>query len=241
MNQDAQKSSGPPPEFIKGLFDSISETYDTANDVITFGMARSWRKRLVRWSGAKEGYRVLDCATGTGDLAIEFKKAVGASGRVIGSDFSEGMLLRAPDKAKKAGVSVEFEIADATQLPYQDSQFDITSIAYGIRNVNDPLKALQEMARVTKPGGCVMILETGEIDTPVLRECIGIYFRHIVPRLGGWVSGNRSAYEYLQGSSQKFPSGREFKKLMKDTDRFSKIACRKIMGGASYLYKGTVR
>lgn len=240
MKTDAENNAGPQPEFIKGLFNSISETYDTANDVITFGMARSWRKQLVRWSGARPGQSVLDCATGTGDLAIEFKKAVGNKGTVIGSDFSEGMLLKAPAKAEKAGAEVCFELGDATQLPYADASFDVTSIAYGIRNVSNPILALTEMARVTKSGGCVMILETGEIETPVLKECIGVYFRHVVPRLGGWVSGNRGAYEYLQGSSQKFPSGPEFIALMEKTGRFSSIKCRKIMGGASYLYKGTV-
>lgn len=231
--------TGPQPEYVKNLFTSIASTYDKANDVITFGMARDWRRRLVDLSGAKPGDSVLDCATGTGDLAIDFKKVV-ADGEVIGSDFCEEMLKTAPDKALREGVDVKFEVADAMALPYPSKRFDITSIAYGIRNVQSPEVALSEMARVTKPGGCVMVLETGETKVPLLRSAIGIYFKHIVPRLGGWVSGKRSAYEYLQKSSQSFPSGQNFLNLMTHTGKFSKVECYSIMGGASFIYKGIV-
>ncbi len=229
------------PESIKGLFDSISNTYDTANDVMTLGMARNWRKQLVDWSEASEGHRVLDCATGTGDLAIEFKKAVGETGTVIGTDFCQGMLDKAPSKAKKEKVDVIFELADCMNLDYPEDEFDVTSIAYGVRNVANPKKAISEMARVTQPEGHVMILETGETETPLVKSFVNLYMKHIVPRLGGLVSGNRSAYEYLQDSSQKFPSGEDFVKLMESTGAFEKVEYRRIMGGASYIYKGTVK
>lgn len=232
---------GPEPKYIKDLFSSISNSYDTANDVITLGLAKSWRRQLVDWSGATEGHRVLDCATGTGDLAIDFKKAVGETGSVIGSDFCQGMLDKAPAKAKKEKVKITFELGDVLNLDYPDDEFDITSIAYGVRNVKDPLKALQEMARVTHEDGVVMILETGETETPVIKRFIGIYFKYIVPRLGGIVSGNRQAYEYLQGSSSKFPSGEDFLALMRESNSFSKVEYKKIMGGASYIYKGIVK
>jgi demethylmenaquinone methyltransferase / 2-methoxy-6-polyprenyl-1,4-benzoquinol methylase len=233
MNQNL---SGPQPEFIKDLFGSISGSYDKANDVITLGLARTWRKNLVEWSQASEGNRVLDCATGTGDLAIEFKKAVGQTGKVIGIDFCAGMLESAPSKAQKERLDVLFELGDVTALNYPSQEFDITSIAYGIRNVVDPVLALQEMARVTKPDGHVMILETGETETPVVRRLVDFYFEHVVPRLGGWVSGRREAYEYLQDSSRKFPSGEDFVELLRSTDRFSNVEYRRLMGGASYIY-----
>lgn len=232
---------GPEPEFIKELFSSISGSYDKANDVITLGLARGWRKNLVDWSGASEGLRVLDCATGTGDLAIEFKKYVGQTGKVIGSDFCADMLKVAPGKAKRDNVDVIFELGDVTALNYPSDEFDITSIAYGIRNVVDPVKALCEMARVTKPGGYVMILETGETETPVIKKMVNFYFEHVVPKLGGWVSGKRDAYEYLQNSSRSFPSGEDFMELMEATDAYSNIEYRKLMGGASYIYRGTVK
>lgn len=180
--------SGPNPTDVQKLFSSISKTYDKANDVITFGMARTWRKKLVELSGAQRGDSVLDCATGTGDLALEFKKTLGPTSRVIGTDFCQSMLDLAPAKAKKMGLDVKFTWADATDLPFETSEFDVTSIAYGIRNVEDRHKALCEMARATKPGGRVMILETGDTQVPVLKGAIQLYFKHLVPRLGGWVS-----------------------------------------------------
>lgn len=231
---------GPEPEYIKNLFGEISGTYDKANDVITMGIARGWRKTLVNWSNASEGMRILDCATGTGDLAIEFKKAVGETGSVIGSDFCQGMLDKAPAKAKQAKADVLFELGDAMDLNYPDDEFDITSISYGVRNVADPVVALKEMARVTESNGYVMILETGETETPLLKSVVNLYFKYLVPRLGGLVSGNRGAYEYLQNSSSHFPSGEEFMGLMKSTGVFSDVQYKKLMGGASYIYKGTV-
>ncbi|MCB0406945.1 MAG: bifunctional demethylmenaquinone methyltransferase/2-methoxy-6-polyprenyl-1,4-benzoquinol methylase UbiE [Bdellovibrionales bacterium] len=232
--------SGPPAEDIQSLFQSISSGYDTANDVMTGGMARLWRKKLVQRSQAQPGDAILDCATGTGDLAIEFAKVVGSQGEVIGSDFCQGMLDKAPAKAEKNGLKIQFEIADATNLPYEDHRFDVVSIAYGIRNVSDPVKALSEMARVTKPGGRVMILETGDQQNPLLRKGFQFYFKYIVPRIGGLITGQKSAYEYLQKSSSKFPSQQNFIDLMNQTQSFSKCDFISLMGGASFIYRGVV-
>lgn len=232
---------GPQADTIKNLFSSIASTYDKANDVITFGMAHDWRKQLVEWSGAKPGDNILDCATGTGDLALDFKKVVGNQGHVIGSDFCKEMLDLAPTKAQQRNLNVQFEIADVMNLQYSTAQFDITSIAYGIRNVQDPIQGLKEMARVTRPGGFVVILETGETRFPVLKSAIRLYFTHIVPRLGGWVSGRRQAYEYLNRSSQAFPSGASFCKLIESSGVFSNVEFKSILGGASFIYKARVK
>lgn len=236
----APQPQGPPAEDIKQLFNSIAHGYDRANDVMTGGMAHSWRKQLVQWSDAAPGNSILDCATGTGDLAIEFAKVVTPSGQVIGSDFCEGMLDEAPIKAQKLNLDIDFQVADATQLPYQSHQFDIVSIAYGIRNVNDPLKAISEMARVCRPGGRIMILETGDQKNPILKSAIGFYFKHLVPRIGGWITGQKQAYEYLQKSSSQFPSRQKFLDLMNQTQAFGSLECRSLMGGASFIYKGVV-
>lgn len=223
--------------FVRNLFGSISSTYDQANDVITFGMARLWRRKLVQWSDVKPGHAVLDCATGTGDLAIAFKRAVGFSGEVIGSDFCEEMLAVAPRKAARQNLPVTFELGDVQALKYEDGSFDVCSIAYGIRNVSNVETAIREMARVTKPGGSVMILETGEVTNPVLRSGIRFYFENIVPKLGGWVSGQPEAYEYLQTSSGNFPSGEDFREQLMSYDCFSQVEVHTLMGGASYIYK----
>ena len=228
----------PEPQFVKNLFGDISKTYDKANDWITFGMARQWRKSLVEWSDGAQKSQILDCATGTGDLAIDFKTAL-PSAHVIGSDFCEGMLEYAPQKAKAKKLDILFEVADVTQLPYADESFDIVSIAYGIRNVLDRQKAYSEMARVLKPGGRMMILETGEVNNPILKSMIQIYFKNVVPKIGGWISGRRDAYEYLQKSSGIFPSGGQFIEELKNTGFFAQTQFRSLMGGASYIYKAT--
>lgn len=232
---------GPKPEEIRNLFAQVADGYDRANDAMTFGMAHLWRRKLVAWSEAKPGHRVLDCATGTGDLAIEFKKSVGDAGEVIGTDFCEEMLAHAPAKAAKSGLKVEFRQADAMNLPFGDNEFDIASIAYGIRNVNDPQRALKEMARVVKPGGRVMILETGDSPESALRGFFDFYFRQVVPRVGGWVTGKRFAYEYLNNSSRGFPSRERFLDMMRATDAYASCECKVLFGGASFLYKGIVR
>jgi demethylmenaquinone methyltransferase/2-methoxy-6-polyprenyl-1,4-benzoquinol methylase len=204
------------------------------------GIHHLWRKAVVKWSGAKEGQSVLDCATGTGDLAIEFKKAVGA-GIVIGTDFCAEMLIPAPAKAKNLGLNVHFEQADVTKLPYESAKFDITSISFGIRNVGDPLQGLKEMARVTKSGGHVMVLEFGQVSWPVFRELYNFYSEKVLPTLGGWVTGDKAAYEYLQKSSSQFPCKEEFLNLMNEAGRFSKTEYKVLTGGIAYIYKGTVK
>tara|TARA_B100000749_G_scaffold280223_1_gene275311 strand:+ start:19341 stop:20060 length:720 start_codon:yes stop_codon:yes gene_type:complete len=227
---------GPDPEFIQNTFSSIASNYDQANEAITMGMVGSWRKALIESANAKPGMSVLDCATGTGDLAIEFAKVVGPNGKVIGSDFCKEMLACAPEKAKKLNLEIQFEWADATDLPYEDNTFDIVSIGYGIRNVSDPVKALSEMARALKPGGKLVVLETGDTRNPVLQPMINLYFKWIVPRIGGWIGGNRKAYEYLNQSSGKFPSRKDFLKLMEATALLEDLSYKSLMGGASFIY-----
>lgn len=231
---------GPQKVEIQNLFSGIAPGYDLANDLITFGMARGWRRKLVKWSGAKAGDHVLDCATGTGDLALEFKKTVGPSGQVIGTDFCEAMLKPAPDKANAQGLSVKFEWADVTDLKYTDNSFDICSIAYGIRNVENPIQGLREMARVTRPGGVVMILETGKSQSAIMQFGFDLYFKKMVPVLGGMVTGNRKAYQYLNQSSKNFPCREDFLQLMVQSEGFSHVSYKSLMGGASFIYKGIV-
>ncbi len=238
---EPQSSTRPNPDFIRSLFSSISSDYDKANDVITFGLARRWRKKLVRWSQAKKGAKVLDCATGTGDLALDFKAHVGPEGQVIGTDFCEDMLKWAPLKAKEKGLDVQFEWADVLNLKYPSEHFDITSIAYGIRNVGDPLRALKEMARVTRSGGYVMVLETGDSQWPLFKNLYRFYFQHVVPRLGGLVTGHRSAYEYLNRSSNQFPAAEAFVHLMEKTEAFDQVEFIRLMGGASFIYRARKR
>lgn len=226
-------------EKVKNMFADIADDYDRINTILSFGVHNAWRKKAVLESGAAPGDRVLDCATGTGDLAIEFKKAVGHQGKVIGTDFCEEMIEHAPAKADKEKLVVEFEVADAMNLPYEDNSFDIASIAFGIRNVDDPLACLKEMARVVKSGGRVVILEFGQPKGAV-RFPYKIYSKHVMPAIGGFISGNREAYSYLPETSAKFPAGDKFLDLMRNADVFSDQRAVKLTGGISYIYVGTV-
>lgn len=238
MNSDVR---GPDAERIRSMFGEIAGGYDRANNVLSGGIHHLWRKALVKWSGASLGQRVLDCATGTGDLALEFKSAVGPIGEVIGTDFCAEMLAFAPEKARQAGFDIRFEQADVTKLPYADASFSIASISFGIRNVENPLAGLRELARVVRPGGAVMVLEFGQPSVPVVRDAYGAYSRHVLPRLGGWLTGRKKAYEYLQNSSAEFPCGQEFSDLMMSTGQFTSVEAKPLTLGVAYMYRGTKR
>jgi demethylmenaquinone methyltransferase/2-methoxy-6-polyprenyl-1,4-benzoquinol methylase len=182
---------------------------------------------------------VLDCATGTGDLAIEFARAVGPSGEVIATDFCAEMMVPGPAKAARNDVSIRFEQADVLALPYDDDRFDVASISFGIRNTDDPVLALREMARVVRTGGRVVVLEFGQ-PTGLFGGLFRFYSRHIMPRVGGWISGNRDAYEYLPRTSAEFPAGERFAQLMQEADAFSKITAYSLTFGTAWLYVGEV-
>ena len=229
------------PKRIREMFSSIAHRYDKTNTYLSAGIHHLWRKKLVNMSKAKPGDSVLDCATGTGDLAIAFKKCVGNSGHVIGTDFCPEMLASAPAKAEKAGCPIRFEEADVTNLQFQDKRFDITSIAFGIRNVSYPIKALQEMARVTKPGGSVMILEFGQPSLPVWKDIYFFYSHTLLPKIGGWLTGASDAYSYLEKSSASFPCNEAFIQLCREADCFSEIEMKSLTGGVAYMYKARVR
>jgi demethylmenaquinone methyltransferase/2-methoxy-6-polyprenyl-1,4-benzoquinol methylase len=225
---------------VHDMFAEISASYDRANSVLSLGVHHRWRKATVRLSGVAAGDRVIDCATGTGDLALEFKRTVGSGGRVVGTDFCAEMLAFAPEKATQAGLAVEWEVQDAMQLSYPEDSFDVASIAFGIRNVDDPVQALRSMARVVRSGGRVMILEFGR---PLwwMKPFFSFYSKVIIPIVGGLVSGKRDAYEYLTRTSAAFPTGEEFLALMDESAMYSDRRTIPLTGGIAYLYIGTVK
>ncbi|PAU93622.1 bifunctional demethylmenaquinone methyltransferase/2-methoxy-6-polyprenyl-1,4-benzoquinol methylase UbiE [Aliifodinibius salipaludis] len=227
-------------EKVRNMFADIADDYDRVNTILSFGIHHIWRDRAVSLSGAKLGDRVLDCATGTGDLALEFKEVVGDEGYVLGTDFCAEMIEHAPAKAKENNLVVDFEVADAMDLPYEDDIFDISSIAFGIRNVDDPVQALKEMSRVVVSGGKVVVLEFGQ-PKGLLKYPYELYSQYIMPTLGGWISGNREAYTYLPRTSAEFPAGNDFVALMEKAGSFSSHSFEKLTGGIAYIYVGTVK
>lgn len=227
-------------EQVRQMFSSIAPRYDVTNEVLSFGVHRLWRRSAIRLSGAKAGQAVLDCATGTGDLALAFKRTVGADGRVVGTDFCADMLAVAPAKAEAAKLEVKFEVADAMALPYPSQQFDVSSISFGIRNVDDPVKCLREMARVVKPGGKVVVLEFGQ-PTGLFGALYRFYSRVVMPFIGGLITGNKSAYQYLPRTAGAFPAGEKFLALMEQSGAFSASTAHPMTFGTAYVYVGTVK
>lgn len=229
--------TGPDPVKIRSMFGAISARYDRANTILSGGVHHLWRRRCVRVSGAKPGDAVLDCATGTGDLAIAFRKTVEPGGRVVGTDFTPEMIELARVKDRQ----IEFEVADVTALRFGDAEFNIASISFGIRNVGDPERGIAEMARVTRSGGRVMILEFGQPPNRLFRSLYDAYRKHVLPRLGGSVTGDRSAYEYLESSAARFPCGAEFVAMMQKSGDFASVDYEMLTFGVAYLYRGVKR
>lgn len=227
-------------EDVKVMFSKISKDYDKMNDVLSFKMHNGWKKRLIELSGAKKDDKVLDCASGTGDLAILFKQVVGQKGEVIATDFCNDMLKYAQPKAEKLNLNIKSELADVMNLQFEDDAFDVSSISYGIRNVDDTPTALKEMARVIKPGGKIAILETGQ--PPVyLRPMYYMVTRWAMPLMGRILAKEKSAYQYLAETASKYPYGKEFIQIMKDTGKFENCKAYPQFFGASYIYIATVK
>jgi len=216
------------------MFASIAARYDRANTILSAGIHHRWRRRAVRRAGARAGERVLDCATGTGDLAIAFQRA---GAEVTGIDFTPEMIALARAKAP----SIRFQTADVTALPHPDASFDIASIAFGIRNVADPVKGIAEMARVVRAGGRVVVLEFGQPRNRAARAIYDLYRRRVLPRIGGAVTGEPEAYRYLESSAGQFPCDEAFADLMRRGAKFESIRVEPLTLGIAWLYIGVRR
>jgi demethylmenaquinone methyltransferase/2-methoxy-6-polyprenyl-1,4-benzoquinol methylase len=188
---------------VQAMFDRIASIYDLLNGVMTAGMHHRWRSRAADLARVGPGDRVLDVATGTGDLAIELKRRVGPSGEVVGSDFSDAMLELAREKAG----DVRFEHGNALGLPYEDDSFDAATVGFGARNFSDLAQGLREMTRVVRPGGRVVVLEITTPQRPPLAWFFRLWFDRVVPLLGR-VAGDPDAYSYLPSSVRRFPEAR---------------------------------
>jgi demethylmenaquinone methyltransferase/2-methoxy-6-polyprenyl-1,4-benzoquinol methylase len=211
---------------VRAMFDRIAGVYDLLNTVMTAGLHHRWRSRAVDLARVGPGSRVLDIATGTGDLAIELARRVSPGGEVIGSDFSEGMLARARVKgARTLGSGLRFEWGDGLELPYADGSFDAATNGFGLRNFSDVQRGLREMARVVRPGGRVVVLELTTPTRPPLSLFYRVWFDRVVPAIGritsplatlarrGSQAGASStqtsiaqAYTYLPNSVKRFHS-----------------------------------
>lgn len=226
---------------IREMFDDVAPGYDRANQILSIGVHHRWRRRLVKLAGTTGGQSVLDCATGTGDLAFEFRRKVQKTDHVVGIDFSEPMIALARYKAKTKCPDVEFMVGDVLKLPFVTGRFDIASIAFGIRNVDDPVAGLREMARVVHPGGKVAVLEFGQPEGGLFQYLYRWYSDRVIPTIGGWVTGRPASYRYLSDSAAAFPAGEKFVDLMRQADVFAEISAYPLTLKIAYAYIGTVK
>jgi demethylmenaquinone methyltransferase / 2-methoxy-6-polyprenyl-1,4-benzoquinol methylase len=199
--------------WVQGMFGRISGRYDLLNHLLSFQMDRWWRWRTVRRLRPvleRPGVRVIDLCCGTGDLALALSRHNAQS---IGSDFSHNMLL----EASRKGMQRRLVEADALQLPLRSASFDVVSVAFGFRNFSSYERGLEELLRITRPGGVAAILEFSQPPNPVLGPVLRFYCDRILPIIGGWISGEGDAYSYLPHSVKRFPGAEELAAAMQRT------------------------
>lgn len=190
------------PEAVQAMFDSVAESYDRTNDLLSFGQDRIWRRKVLKAVNPQPGQTILDLAAGTGSSSIVFLKP---GVKVIASDFSNGML----EVGRRRHPELEFVFADAMKLPFADNSVDAVTISFGLRNVEKPKVAIKEMLRVLAPGGKLVICEFSRVSVPVIRSLYEFYLKRILPRLSKLLAKNSGAYDYLADSILAWPNQKE--------------------------------
>ncbi len=223
---------------VGSMFDSIAFRYDFLNHILSFGIDRIWRKKAIKViSLTLINPEIIDVATGTGDLAIAAMKLDPA--HITGIDISDKMLEIAKEKIRKKGLSGTIDLirCHSEKISIKDNSFDIAMVAFGVRNFSDPLKGLQEMCRVLKPGGIIMVLEFSRPLRFPAKQLYNFYFLRILPVIGRLFSGNRAAYRYLPDSVLQFPDNDSFIDLMKNAG-FTSVNQTKLTFGVASIYTG---
>ena len=225
---------------VQDMFTAIAHRYDLNNTLLSLGLHHSWKRLAVKISEAADGDAVLDLCTGTGDLAVLLARQVGLKGRVIGLDLNERMLEFGRRKIKRSGTTenVILLLGNAESLQFCDRTFQAVTVAFGIRNVSDVRAALCEMFRVLKPGGRAVCLEFSRPTSRPLRKLYDFYSFTILPRIGRWVSRDRTGvYHYLPASIRAFPDQERFKELFEEVG-FSPVTYRNLTGGIVAIHVG---
>ncbi len=220
---------------VQDLFDDIAPTYDRLNHLLSFNVDKRWRKLAIRKIEKPEKILLLDVACGTGDFAIAAAKA--GVKRIVGIDIARNMIAVGKRKIEKLHLDEQIELreGDSEKMEFENDMFDAVTVAFGVRNFENLKQGLAEMYRVLKPGGQVIILEFSKPVFTPMKQLYFFYFRHILPFVGGLLSGNKGAYTYLPESVLKFPQGEAFLKIMQECG-FSATACRPLTFGIASLY-----
>ena len=224
----------PKKEGIRELFDDIAVKYDRFNHISSMGADRSWRRRAVRAiADVKEPIEVLDVATGTADFAIAVSKKAAAGSHITGIDLSQGMLEIG--KAKCQGMPIDLEVGDAENLRFADGTFDRVCVAFGVRNFENLMKGLEEMLRVLKPGGKLVILELSYPKNRFIFSLYKFYSLKILPKIGTRMTGNTGAFTYLPDSILKFPLPEKFIPMLKSAG-YDTVCARQYLFGVCRMY-----
>lgn len=226
------------PDSVRKLFETIAPYYDSLNHLLSLGIDIHWRRMAVRELKPIDG-KILDIATGTGDVAIEIINQNKSYNKVFGIDFSPSMLRNARKKIFKKGLSgsIFLILADALSLPFGDNTFDASIIAFGLRNIVDKEKSISEMVRVVKKGGKVIVLELSLPEKGILKKIYPLYFQKVLPLLGGGISGDKDAYEYLPESVYQFKGPTYYETLMKNFG-LREIKIKRLTSGIAFIAIG---
>ncbi len=221
---------------VAAVFDSVASRYDVMNDLMSVGMHRLWKKFTLQVSGVRSGQRVLDLASGSGDLARGFAKKTGREGLVVMTDINPAMLGRGRDRAIDQGFLLPTLQCDAERLPFPSAYFDCVSVAFGLRNMTHKERALEEMYRVLKPGGCALILEFSRVWEP-LKPLYDLYSFQVIPRIGRWIANDEASYQYLAESIRMHPDQETLGALMTQA-RFENVEWFNLSAGVVALHRG---
>lgn len=224
-------------EKVQEMFNGIAPKYDLLNHLLSMGIDKRWRKKAMQVVGAGNKDLVLDVACGTGDFSLEALKH--GVKRVVGADISENMLAVAREKSKVKGLTdrLDFQYGDSEDLSFSDNTFDAVTVAFGVRNFEHLEVGLTEMCRVLKVGGKVVILEFSTPESFPMKQLYNFYFKYILPFVGGVISGNRKAYEYLPASVFAFPQSETFLDIMRKSG-YTNVSQQRLSFGIASLYIG---
>ncbi len=200
---------------VARVFDSVAARYDIMNDVMSGGLHRIWKAMTISQANVRAGQKVLDVASGTGDLALAFAKKVGPHGKVVMTDINDQMLTRGRNRLIDAGYPTQAVVCDAEHLPFPEGEFDLVTVAFGLRNMTDKAAALKQMHRVLKPGGKLMVLEFSKVAAP-LEKIYDVYSFKVLPWLGKRIANDEASYRYLAESIRMHPGPEELAQTLRD-------------------------
>ena len=221
---------------VAEVFDSVASRYDLMNDLMSAGMHRAWKHFTLNVAAVRPGNRVLDLASGSGDLARGFARRVGPDGVVVMTDINFPMLSRGRDRLLDAGHVLPTVQCDAERLPFPDNHFDCVSVAFGLRNMTHKDSALAEMHRVLKPGGRALVLEFSKIWAP-LQPLYDAYSFKVIPKIGRWIANDEASYQYLAESIRMHPGQQELKSMMSRAG-FDEVDWFNLSAGVVALHRG---